>query len=262
MTNGTMISVLRAEVLRLRTMRSTWLLLAAAVLIVVAGVSGLVVSGSNVSRPATADTAVGHVGLASLCALILGILAVAGEYRHKTITDTYLSVPRRGRVLLAKLAVYAVTGVVFGVACAVVAVATAMIWWSAKGTTFQLSGAGVWPTIAGGIAWNAAFAALGVSLGALVRNVTGAIALALAWIALVETIAGQLIGTGLSRWLPMAAGEALGQVSLGGTGGGGGGGGGAGAGHLSQWGGGALLAGYVLVLGAVALSATVRRDVT
>jgi len=258
-----MIAVMRAEVLRLRTMRSTWLLLAAAVLIVVAGVSGLVVSGSSLSRAATADTAVGHVGLASLCALILGILAVAGEYRHKTITDTYLSVPHRGRVLLAKLAVYAAAGMVFGLACAAVAAATAMIWWSAKGTTFHLSGAGVWPTIAGGIAWNAAFCALGVSLGALVRNVTGAIAVALAWIALVETIAGQLLGTGLSRWLPMAAGEALGRVSLGGVGGGGGGGGGgAGAGHLSQWGGGALLAGYVLLLGAVAMSATVRRDVT
>jgi ABC-2 type transport system permease protein len=90
-----------------------------------------------------------------------------------------------------------------------------------------------------------------VSLGALIRNVTGAIAVALAWIALVETIAGQLLGSGLGRWLPMAAGEALGRVSLVRS-----------AGHLSQWGGGALLAGYVLVLGALAMSATVRRDVT
>jgi ABC-2 type transport system permease protein len=243
-------AVVRAEVLKLRTMRSTWLLLAAAVLIVIAGVSGLVVSGSNLAHPATADTAVGHVGLASLCALILGILAVAGEYRHKTITDTYLSVPGRGRVLAAKLAVYVVAGLGFGLACAVTAVLAATIWWTAKGATFHLSAPGVWPTIAGGIIWNAAFAALGVSLGALIRNVTAAIAVALAWIALVETIAGQLLGSGLSRWLPLAAGEALGRVSLGSSG------------HLSQWGGGVLLAGYVLVLGAVAMSATVRRDVT
>jgi ABC-2 type transport system permease protein len=243
--------VIGAEVLKLRTMRSTWLLLAAAVLIVIAGVSGLVVSGGSLSRTSTADTAVGHVGLASLCALILGILAMAGEYRHKTITDTYLSAPARGRVLAAKLGVYVLAGVGFGLACAVTAVLAATIWWSARGATFHLSGAGVWATIAGGIAWNAAFAALGVSLGALIRNVTGAIAVALAWIALVETIAGQLLGSGLGRWLPMGAGEALGRVSLVRS-----------AGHLSQWGGGALLAGYVLVLGALAMSATVRRDVT
>jgi ABC-2 type transport system permease protein len=244
-----MSELISAEALKLRTARSTWLLLAAAQLIVIGGVSGLVVSGGNLARASTAGTAVSHVGLASLCALVLGILAVAGEYRHKTITDTYLSTPRRRRVLLAKLAVYLAAGTGFGVACAATALVTAEIWWAAKGTTFSFNETRVWATVAGGIAWNAVFAALGVCLGALIRSVTGAIAAALVWIALVETIVGQLIGSGLTRWLPLAAGEALGRV-------------GAGGGQLPQWGGAAVLACYVLVLGAVAMSATVRRDVT
>jgi ABC-2 type transport system permease protein len=241
----------RSEALKLRSVRSTWLLLAAAQLIVIGGISGLVVSGARLASAATADTAVGHVGLASLCALVLGLLSVAGEYRTKTITDTYLSEPRRGRVLLAKLSVCVLAGAGFGLVSGVVAVLTATIWWAAKGATFSLGTHDVWAGLVGGLLWNAAFAALGVSLGALVRNVTGAIAIALAWIALVETIVAQLVGSGLSRWLPLAAGEALGRVSLG-----------SGHPHLTQWGGGLVLAAYVVILGAVARSATVRRDVT
>ena len=78
-----------------------------------------------------------------------------------------------------------------------------------------------------------------------------AIAAALAWIALVERIAGQLAGAGLARWLPLRASQALGRVSLTGT-----------AGLLPRWGGGLVLAGYAIAFAAAAMVTTLRRDVT
>ncbi len=101
------------------------------------------------------------------------------------------------------------------------------------------------------MAANVAFAAIGVCVGALVRNLAGAIAVALAWIALVEGITGQLLGSGLARWLPFYASEALDRASLSPA-----------IRLLPQWGGGLALLGYAAAFTAAAFVTTLRRDVT
>jgi len=194
-----MTTLIANEFRKLRTIRGPWLLLAAGPVLVIVGVAGEVAGGADVTQPQTAIHAVAHAGVMSLLTLIFGITAVAGEYRHKTITDTYLATPRRGRVIAAKFAVYA------------------------------------------------AFAAIGVSLGALIRNLAAAIATALAWIALVEGLIGELISD-LEAWLPFASGQALGRLP--------------GAPDIPQWAGGLLLAGYAVVFAAIALTTSVRRDIT
>jgi ABC-2 type transport system permease protein len=243
--------LIRSEFRKLSTVRSPWLLLAAGPLLVVAGVTGLVQSGGNVHDPAVQGKALAHVALAALFTLIFGIFAVAGEYRHGTVTDTFLSTPSRGRVVAAKLAVYGSAGAVAGLISSTVAVVVTAAWWSAKGGSFHLSAASSWRTLAGGVAVNIAFAAIGVGVGALLRNLAVAIAAALAWIALVEGIAGQLVGAGPARWLPFSASQALGGANLTGT-----------ARLLPQWGGGLVLAGYAIVFAAAAMVTTLRRDVT
>jgi ABC-2 type transport system permease protein len=81
----------------------------------------------------------------------------------------------------------------------------------------------------------------------LIHNLAAAIATALAWIALVEGLIGELLSD-LEAWLPFAAGQALGRLP--------------GAPGISQWAGGLLLAGYTVVFAAIALTTSVRRDIT
>jgi ABC-2 type transport system permease protein len=242
---------IRSEVCKLTTVRGPWLLLAAGPLLVVAGITGLVESGGNVHDPATQRTALAHTGLAAVFTLIFGILAVAGEYRHSTITDTYLSSPRRDRVIAAKLTVYALAGAAAGVVSSGVALAATAAWWAQRGGHLQLSAADIWLTLVGGVAANGALAAIGVGLGALIRNPAAAIATALAWFALIEGILGQLLGSALARWLPFYASEALGRSNLSAT-----------ARLLPQWGGGLMLLAYAAIFAAAAVFTTIRRDVT
>jgi ABC-2 type transport system permease protein len=243
--------LIHLELYKLRTVRTPWVLLALSQLLIIGGVSGLVLSSDTLRTDDAAPGALAHAGLASLLTLVLGITAVAGEYRNKTITDTFLSVPRRSRAILAKLAAYAVAGAVFALVNAVTALVATKVWWLAKDVPLNLGGSGVWPTIAGCAGWNVAFAVIGVGIGALVRNLTAAVAAALAWIALVEGIVGQLVGD-FSRWLPFATGSALGDLP-----------GRAGdLGPVSQLAAAAALTSYAALFALVAISTTVRRDVS
>ena len=124
-------------------------------------------------------------------------------------------------------------------------------WWAAKGATFHWSAAGSWQTLSGGVAANAAFAAIGVGVGALIRNLVAAVAAALAWIAVVEGILGQLIGLGPG---PLAAVlrqrvPGPGQPDLRRR-------------VAAQWGGGLMLLAYALAFAAAAVLITLKRDVT
>jgi ABC-2 type transport system permease protein len=244
-------SALRSEIRKLATVRAPWLLLAAGPLIVVAGVSGLALSSGDLGDPAVQSRAFAHVGLAAITTLIFGILAVAGEYTRGTITDSYLSFPGRRAVAGAKLAVYGLAGALAGLASSAAAVAVTAAWWAARGASFQLSTADTWLTLAGGLAANVGFAIIGVGVGALIRNQVAAVAAALAWIALIEGIAGQLVGARLARWLPFYASESLDRANLTTA-----------TGLLPQWGGGLVLLGYAAVFATAAVLTTLNRDVT
>jgi ABC-2 type transport system permease protein len=128
-------------------------------------------------------------------ALILGILIVTWEYRHGTITQTFLATPRRERVLGAKFLVALAAGVVLAALCVVVVLVTATFWISPDLSREQ------WELIGRIVLASALWGLLGAGLGALLQSQMGAIVLAFVWFLVAEPlIAAQF--DHLSDYLP------------------------------------------------------------
>jgi ABC-2 type transport system permease protein len=105
-----MSALLRAELLKLRTTRTFAALVAVAValsllVVVLSAVLQDDVTPTNVLELFTFD-------FTALFILVLGVLGMAGEWRHRTIASTVLAAPDRLRLLTAKTLSYAVAGVV------------------------------------------------------------------------------------------------------------------------------------------------------
>jgi ABC-2 type transport system permease protein len=197
-----MIALVRSELLKLRTLRSTaWA--AAALLLITLLTAGLATGDAgqaNYRTPAQLRETILAVGYAAVFFLaVLGAIAAAGEYRHGTISQRVLASPARGRVLVAKLAAYAAVGAATAAVVAAVGSALGQAVVSSKGYTLDLSHSGV--RLAAGIVIATGLAAvLGVIVGSITRNPTTAmVAIFSAWIT--EKVAGDWIGQA-AQYLP------------------------------------------------------------
>lgn len=241
--------LIAGEWLKLRTTRLLVVLVPATVAISVAAVSGSVLAADRSDIVLASSNGLRRVlpvtGTGAMLVLLAGILISAGEYHHGTAADTFLTTPRRGRVVAAKLTVGAAVGAATGVLMSISAVAAAAATYQVKGVVLPLGDGELWRTLAGVVAYTALFAAVGVALGALVRNQVAAVAGALAWIAIVEHILVNLVPD-LGRWLPAAAGQAIIRTPLDGL--------------LSPAAGAALLAAYAAAFAAAGIRVTAECD--
>ena len=154
-------------------------------------------------------TAVGYV-----FPVLLGALATTGEFRHQTITPTFLATPRRGDVLTAKLVVGLLVGALFGVIGLLASMGIGAPVLAATGIDPQLDQSDTWALAARILLAMAIWAALGVGLGVLVPNQVAVIVIVLAFTQFVEPILrfGSSIWewtAEIGRFLPGAASDAL-----------------------------------------------------
>jgi ABC-2 type transport system permease protein len=204
---------LRAELLKLRTTRTSRAFLLAAVGLVAAGVAQqAAIAGRGSVPPLSApELQAGLLGtgrLAGLLAAFLGSTAMSGEYRHGTIAPTLLATPRRGRVVAAAALANVLTGAVLGLAATLTAALGTAAVLVATGTGLTVGAADVAAAAAGATAWAALAALLGFGVGAVARNQPLAVAL----VAVLLLALDQVLASGLpelARWLPRHLGAVV-----------------------------------------------------
>jgi ABC-2 type transport system permease protein len=203
--------LLRSEIVKLRSVRTTWVLTTAAIVYPAMGMIGAATARDG-QRPSldvqtVADALKGGGQVAVVAALLLGILASVGEYRHGTIVPALLVTPQRVRLLVSKGLTAAALGAVIGVGTCVVAVGSAAWYLVANGADLATPADGDIAVTVGGVILAASlYGALGVAVGAVVRQQTAAVAGALFWVLLVENVLPIVVRRPeLRQWLPGGA---------------------------------------------------------
>jgi ABC-2 type transport system permease protein len=205
-------SALRSEFFRQRSTRTGLALLAALVALVAVAVALHVYGFSKEDLAQKSNQLeVFNPGqlLGSLFAALLGAMSITTEIRYGTIRPTFLVTPWRSRVVAAKVVASILIGAGFGLAAGVVATGVGAGALGARGIDVQLDSGDYALMLAGGAATAALWAAIGVGVGAVVRNQVPALVGVCAWILFVE---GLLVGDTLEdvgRFTPGAAAAAL-----------------------------------------------------
>ncbi len=190
-----MTRLVRAELLKLRTTRDLWWTAAGTLLLAVLTVALNMtgpedVTGMRLDSDAGVRTVLGSASAGSLLLLLLGIACMAGEFRHGTATTTFLVAPDRHRTLVAKVLATTIVGVAIASAAIVITLAVAVPWLDAEGVTLDGRADDVAVALLGTLAVSPPAAAIGVGLGALLRNQTTAVVTALVWTVAVEALVG------------------------------------------------------------------------
>ncbi len=261
-----MMTLVRVELLKLRTTRAAAGVLAAAIAISLLWSALEASRAGKTSAVAPLSTSAGLTAIITggvwglLLAAVLGVMVTSGEFRHSTATSTYLGTPHRSRVLAAKAIASAIAGAVLGFAGWVVATGVGLGFAAAQSDQVRISDATMARYLAGHILAGALLGVVGAGLGALIRSQVPVVIGVFVWAILLESLLGGLF-TGVRPYLPYTAATTLAGTPLGGAS--------FGAAHSVSGGtplpfaaAAALVAAVGLVLLFTAGRTTVRRDIT
>jgi hypothetical protein len=238
------IKYLKAEVIKLFSLRSTWVCIGLVVLFAV-GI-GLLASGSlprrfevgggggggggrgggaferlNLRNTVFENRMFIGLGFSQLVVMVLGVLVICNEYRYGVIRTTFTAAPRRWRVVIAKFisvgALAAVVGTVTVFATYFATYARMNPLLAGTGVKIGIGDPDVLRALVGSVVFFVAAALFAMAIGALVRNQIAAIAIVLLYPTIVETIIRALLmssdsTTDLAKYLPYNAGSAIGLL--------------------------------------------------
>jgi hypothetical protein len=187
---------------------------------------------------------IGVAATAMLFALILGILVITWEYRHGTITQTFLATPKRERVVATKALAAALGGLGLAIPSVLLMLVIAEIWVGGR-SDFHFGGH-EFTLVARLLLGSALVAVIGLEIGAAIASQLAAILTVFVWLIFGEHLLGALWGAG-KNYLPF---RALSGVL------------GTDGGTLSLGPALLVLGAYGLVFGTIAVIITHHRDIT
>lgn len=205
-----MINQLRAEILKIRSTRTTIGLLIG---LIVLGLlfTILTCTLSTANSILTEQDQVGILSFGSIAGVfsaLAGIMLVTSEYRFGTIRPTYLFNPSRARLFSSKMIAGALAGLVFGIIGEGLTFAIGMIILESRGIHIALSGGNITAIWVGSVVGTALWGVIGVGLGAIIPNQVGAVISLLAWGFVVENLVFGLLPS-VGRFLPVHAQDSM-----------------------------------------------------
>jgi hypothetical protein len=187
----TLLDVIRSEWLKIRTVRSTFWTLAVVVAVMVG--LGVLISWAQVAtwdqlseseRQANpvdgTGTSLAGLLFGQLAMVVLGVLAITSEYSTGGIRSTLVAVPRRTRVVVAKVVVVGAITLVVGTVASFLAFFAGQAVLATKDFNDSLGDDQVLRAVFGAGLYLAACALFGLGIGLVIRSTGGGITIAVA----------------------------------------------------------------------------------
>jgi ABC-2 type transport system permease protein len=243
-----MTAQIRAELLKLRTTRTTIALILAmiALILLFTLLDGLLTHSAGLAIRQDQRQLLSVSSFTAVFAALAGVLLVTSEYRYGTIRPTTLFNPARSHVLAAKAVAGALAGLAFGILGEAIGWAAGYAALDGRGIAVVLSSGDILLLTLGGLAGAALWGAIGAGLGAIIHNQVGAVIMLLAWGLVVDDLLFGLAPS-VGRFTPTRASDALLGLRVD---------------HLLSPGAGAItLIAWAGALGVLGIARTVRQDI-
>jgi ABC-2 type transport system permease protein len=246
----TWLRLVRAETRKLTTTKMPGGFLAA--LLLIAGVDAAVVmfgtdmdgSKTFISTAADQQSLMAFAFNAMIGTALFATIAVAREYGHNTVVPTFLTTPRRVRASLAQLAAVLLAGGALGLIAQTLVTTGIALALPSTDYGFMVSAGDLSQVIVASTFAGAVGALLGAGLGAIIRNVGGAVTAVVFALFILPPLIVQLFSDAAS-WIPPALGAVISGVTN----------------DVNVWAALAALMAWGLIPAAIGLLVTQRRDV-
>jgi ABC-2 type transport system permease protein len=201
---------LLSELRKMRSTRTNLGLLAGMVALILLTVllTGLVPKAVDLTGHDNQHSLLSTGTAAALFAALIGVMAITSEFRHGTIRSTFVVTPQRTRVIWAKVIASLLMGILFGLAAIGLSFGIGYLILRARGIPLELETSHIVWLFVGTPLITAAWAAIGVGFGALMRHQVFAVIGLIVWAMIIDNILVNLVPR-IGGYTPVGSSAAL-----------------------------------------------------